>query len=402
MPFTYRDFIRKSCNANRGGWSKVELYEICNQLNIIYRQDNSKTILCEKIKDYFHRTQTQIPSMTRDEILQEIPSQDRQFEEILSQSLSDRQSEEEEILSQSLSDRQLMFDKNIAIFVKHFREIHNVTEDNIKEINTLFRSVVPFSSSRFHIFYKIVHEKLDSSCSFKGINLNEEDSEEFVEEFSDKESINFAGKKCGNKTIIMSDEFDIVNDYNDTISLYYLGSTRQFKDVALCFSKDEMIQNLNAHIDDTESSLLMSIWKGDNMSEMGHGGGPTGKIVIKVNESFITLGSFIKMMTSNETKFFMIPLYNNKNRRVGNLNGNFGIGQNHGQIPGFKIYKAYTEQEISDSVKIEETHDDFPINKVMNDSFFKEYYSRLNDILSIQSLNNTIIKYIIKLSNNKN
>ena len=51
------------------------------------------------------------------------------------------------------------------------------------------------------------------------------------------------------------------------------------------------------------------------------------------------------MMNSSDIKnWYLLPLYGNKRRRIGLQ---FGSSKNHGQIPGSKIYKAFTKEEIN-------------------------------------------------------
>jgi hypothetical protein len=51
---THSDFIQKRCGGKRGGWTTLELQQICFKLNIKFSMGNDKETLCKKISDYFY------------------------------------------------------------------------------------------------------------------------------------------------------------------------------------------------------------------------------------------------------------------------------------------------------------------------------------------------------------
>jgi hypothetical protein len=117
---------------------------------------------------------------------------------------------------------------------------------------------------------------------------------------------------------------------------------------------------------------VMSIWSTPkNRNKAGYGGTPTGKWVFKLpNLMYITLGSLKRIMKNPDVnEWFAVPLYNNKARRVGNVLGVIGMSMNHGQLPGFKIHKLFTKQEIGEGVKVEETKDDYPLDIAVNGDY---------------------------------
>ena len=133
-------------------------------------------------------------------------------------------------------------------------------------------------------------------------------------------------------------------------------------------------------------SLISCIWKGGDIS--GIGGKPTGKFVIKMppNNIFITLGSVEKMIKSPYIKnWYLLPLYNGKRKRVGYQ---YGVGMNHGQIPGYLIYKAFTKEEINEIIEVKETIDDYPL-------YLSNSSRVLNDIIGQQLTNRILIQSII-------
>jgi hypothetical protein len=47
---------------------------------------------------------------------------------------------------------------------------------------------------------------------------------------------------------------------------------------------------------------------------------------------------------------------------VKNVNSRFGVGENHGQVPGFKIYKLYTKEEVTSGIQVVESIQiDYPL-----------------------------------------
>lgn len=66
---------------------------------------------------------------------------------------------------------------------------------------------------------------------------------------------------------------------------------------------------------------------------------------------------------------------------------------NHGQIPGFIIYKAYTRKDIEkESLNVKETYSDYPI-------YLFDNTLTLNEILQnfdVKKLQNALIKNLIE------
>ena len=52
---TYEKFMQKKCESKRGGWTKVELQEMCKDLNIKFHTKDDKQELCNQISNYFKR-----------------------------------------------------------------------------------------------------------------------------------------------------------------------------------------------------------------------------------------------------------------------------------------------------------------------------------------------------------
>jgi len=88
---------------------------------------------------------------------------------------------------------------------------------------------------------------------------------------------------------------------------------------------------------------------------------PTGKFVIRLpqNQIYVTPLSVYKILHLPYKEWFAIPLFNGKKRRLGNLSGIYGQSLNHGQIPGFKIYKLYSKEEILSKIAIKESSHEY-------------------------------------------
>jgi len=140
-----------------------------------------------------------------------------------------------------------------------------------------------------------------------------------------------------------------------------------------CFLKSDIKESLKSDLNSLRNNetptFINSIWKSyDNPSITS--GFTTSKVVVRITASggstiFITLKSAKKLLSSNEKNFYALPLYNNKRRRVGNLfNNNLLVSANHGQIPGFKIYKLYDRKSIinminNQNILIKEDDDEY-------------------------------------------
>ncbi len=128
---------------------------------------------------------------------------------------------------------------------------------------------------------------------------------------------------------------------------------------------EELTASLKSELDVFPPTNLMTIYTSPtDFNDVGYGAKPTGKIIFKlpVNNIFITLGSLQKILSNKNIKnYYLLPLYNGKRRRVGNLKGLFGSSMNHGQVPGFVIYKVYTLDEIKNNIIIKESSTDYPL-----------------------------------------
>lgn len=185
----------------------------------------------------------------------------------------------------------------------------------------------------------------------------EEDSDDFENIISNGNSLSQINDLtvCPNMDSITLEPYDIHS--LDITTVYSLNTNTNKFTGGFCLSKSEMkdylkAQNLN------RPQLISTIWKGGNST--GLGGAPTCNFVIKLPpyNIWITLGSFDRIMNEPIRNWYLLPLFGGKRRRIGYK---YGVGNNHGSVPGVFIFKAFTKQEIKSNISVETDKDDFPI-----------------------------------------
>lgn len=190
-------------------------------------------------------------------------------------------------------------------------------------------------------------------------------------------------KHCINKNVLTLEDY---TKEDEPIMIYTLTTQQKFE-TSFCISPEELIQFI---IPDN----LMTIYTSpQDYNNNGYGSKPTEKIIFKLNYTYITIGSIerlLREMKYNKT-WYALPLYGGKRRRVGNIQGLFGISRNHGQIPGYVIYKLFTKEEIKRNINVKESISDYP-------TFFVNNVKLLKDIIgdiSIDQFANTIINDLL-------
>ena len=205
-------------------------------------------------------------------------------------------------------------------------------------------------------------------------HLQEEDKQFFREHVIDKDDVlpGYDVNNCSNTQLVLYDEPYSQSD--NPVMIYFFNEYTKF-DKATCFTLDELRSHLSIDKDkyltlDTPSNL-MSIYSKPRDSRHNTDGissFPTTQIVVKLpNQQFVTFGSLKRVVREfNENKiWFALPLFGGKKRRVGNLLGIFTVpSTNHGQTPGFPIYKLFTADDILNENNnihhVFPSQDDFP------------------------------------------
>jgi len=208
-------------------------------------------------------------------------------------------------------------------------------------------------------------------------NKYEEDSDDFSSVVSDNKSIIHSGnhvKNCTNASVITLDDY---TQQDDPIIIYTPNSQKKFEK-GICITKEELVDYLKNTLD----SMMTIYTTPSDRNVAGLGGKPTAKIVVRlpVNNIYITMGSMERILRENNINktWYALPLFGGKRRRVGNLQGFFGASMNHGQIPGFLIYKIFTENEIKRNVQVKETGSDYPVFLVENAFLLDQIVGRLS------------------------
>jgi hypothetical protein len=170
--------------------------------------------------------------------------------------------------------------------------------------------------------------------------------------------------KCLNDSPVTLSNYD-ETDLNDLFVIYVPNKQGKFIKGS-CLRRDELKDVLKSDLD-TIPSYIMSIYKTPSSNRTddlltGMTGKPTGKIIVRIptNQIYVTFGSLKRILSIANKEWYALPLYGGKSRRVGNLGGIYGSSMNHGQVPGFQIYKLFTKHDIENSIVSEEKPDDFP------------------------------------------
>jgi hypothetical protein len=202
----------------------------------------------------------------------------------------------------------------------------------------------------------------------------EEDSQNFTFVEGDASSIisERSVDSCVNENLITLEPYT----EDDKPILVYMPNSEHKFEKSVCSTREELVQYFRAFENSTVPDNIMTIYTKGDLS--GHGGEPTGKIVVKLpaNNIYVTFGSMRRILhdTTNKT-WYGLQLFGEKRRRIGNLKGIFGASMNHGQIPGFQVYKLFSKAEILQGVQAKEDDHDYPY-------FFIESSKFLFDILN--------------------
>ena len=231
---------------------------------------------------------------------------------------------------------------------------------------------------------------------------NEEDQDEFIplnvtsaslsEEFI-KESTDESCQSDWTKTNCISCKSPVsLEEYTDkdnVISFKIYDTNKKKFGKGQCIAKDELKQMLQS------GNSIFSIWEGGDSS--GHGGKPTKNMVVKLtvpSTIYVTLDSAHKIFHSSINVFYAIALYGGKRRRVGNVAGRIGVSENHGQLPGFQIYKLFSQEEIQKGTEANLTANDFKLQFQICDQM-ENLVDMFQDTTNIRDfLLHQIVKYI--------
>jgi hypothetical protein len=247
--------------------------------------------------------------------------------------------------------------------------------------------------------------EVDSSFSDRYDLKYEEDSDIYTNILSNPNTIVDSTvkvlDKCLNESPVSLMNYD-EEDLNDLFIIYLQNQQGKFIKGS-CLRRDEMKDILKSDLG-TIPSYLMSIYKTPTSGRhddllTGLTGKPTGKIVVRIptNQIYVTFGSLKRVLSTNIKEWYALPLYGGKLRRVGNLGGIYGASMNHGQVPGFKIYKLFTRLEIDNVKPVQESSDDYP--HVYQYDTMKSLFELINIPLNV--FINNVLNQLINTQVNK-
>lgn len=272
-------------------------------------------------------------------------------------------------------------------------ESHNInTNGTIRQLyNRILHNLLPLRQ---------LDENENNNNSDTESTISEEDTNDFSSVTSNESDIEnikqFTSNQCKNEDLIMGEPYTV--DTNDNVFIMYVQkpNSNKFNDTGICVSKTEIKEYLKSDLTEDNPTVLMTLWTGKDLDNSGNYGKPSGRIIVKMPpfNTFVTLGSLEQMLKNDYNKeWFLYPLYNGKRRRIGNLEGSYGSGQNHGQIPGSIIYKAYNKKQILKGIEIKEEYSDYPL--FIYDNFRPLQQILNNDNISIKQLSHGLIKSLI-------
>lgn len=407
----FNTMYQYGCTSGRSGLSRVSLEKLANYFDISYDSSNNKKFICNLIINKLNENPLRNISPTALTAERELIPKTKVFD-ILNSFIENIKS----IQNSNGRVIEVDFDKILIETYFHIDKYDFTKEENqiIKEITIdmmdQLKKYNHFNDlSNLYIFTRIIlnnplpNQLLKSGASllysdfYKNssiyvppINVPEEDVDDLLEyNISDdyiQENIEYNEKQCSNDNFITLEPY---TKEDDPIQIYILNSQNKFEKSS-CFTIEEFTEILKADKGTKIPSNIQSIYKcKQDCEDNGKGTVATGKLVVKVppNNIFITLGSANKMLKSNNRQWFALPLYNGKRRRIGNLDELFAASTNHGQTPGFVVYKLYTKKQIKENKTVKESYLDFPIFIYDN---IKELHQILGGEVTIPFVNGII------------
>lgn len=171
-------------------------------------------------------------------------------------------------------------------------------------------------------------------------------------------------ESCVNESPITLLPYDN-NDLEDLFTIKLPNKRGKFK-TGSCLTREEFSQSLLSDLEKERPEYIMSVYTTPPKEQdlvTGFTGKPTIRLVVRIisNQIYITLGSAKRVFTEQEKTWYALPLFGGKRRRLGNITGTYGSSMNHGQVPGFVIYKLFTRQEIERGAQAIDTLEDYLI-----------------------------------------
>jgi hypothetical protein len=425
----YEDFKSKKCSSNKKSlyeWGKDDLITLCKYLNLRCSKNMNKIELCSLINNYFKKVKSPGTSGTSDNV------------DIISDMMNTVSIGE---TSQPIARRRLSPvlapqprpRPSPGLAPQHRRRVspmlapqprprpspglapqHRPRPSSVQSESTGSSGSTGSSESTGSTGSSV--SSVSSVSSAPSVSSDPVDSSvEFEEDLPDK-NVSLQNTTIDDPIITTSDNKSWINSNcsDDSNSVMFNNYREDYEDNELdsiftikllqpnnnfiksqCFLKSDIIESLKSDLNSLKNNepptFINSIW--NSYSEPSITSGYiTSKVVVRITASggstiFITLKSAKKLLSSNEKNFYALPLFNNKRRRVGNLfNNNLLIGANHGQIPGFKIYKLYDRKSIVNMINNQNI-----LIKLDDDEFKNKNGNYIFDVNAIDIVNNKLV-----------
>ena len=235
-----------------------------------------------------------------------------------------------------------------------------------------------------HVIFNII-KKIKKTYNKKKMIVVEEDTDtsdsySFTTSSFQQEDDNFDSKnECKNQNFITLDDY--TNDDPGLFSIKVFDLKHQSFGTGTCITKEEIKQWTEN--ENNVMSLYSKPPKEFLNDASGKGTKPLDKQVFLLpnNNIYVTWKSIDKLMneTNFPAKYYAIPLFEGKRRRIGNMDRNFGVSRNHGQLDGSVIYKLYSKAELKNITVIKEDIDEFGLKIPLT-----EVFQRLDEIYKIK------------------
>lgn len=260
----------------------------------------------------------------------------------------------------------------------------NFTDENLKFLNELGLDFFDLPVRPIRIRSQTNESVITEPPKFEEDIISDSDFDIDITSISSNDSEPFKKELCKESFITLENYTE--KEYAQLLSFYLTKDDFQsYYKLPSCLTKGELLETVISDLEkyirdpsDPENipQNIMCISTPPENPKLsihyitGFTSKPTSKIFIKIayqfNDSmsfYVTLGSFLKAITLPAQEWFAIPLFGGKRRRLSNLGGFYGESMNHGQIPGFILYKLFTRKEIETSKNLTASEDlsDYPL-----------------------------------------
>ena len=107
----------------------------------------------------------------------------------------------------------------------------------------------------------------------------------------------------------------------------------------------------------------------------------------------------MRIICRPETNWYALPLYGGKRRRIGNISELYAQSMNHGQIPGYIVYKLFTKDEIEQGVIVKALFPETIKERIQSfeSDYFKNTGSEYFDFVIPKNDQNTALNTLLRV-----